>query len=770
MQGFFSHMSIKSKLRLIILIISGAVLLLASTAFIINDLIQFRRDMVNDLFVLADLVGLNSAAGLLFKDASAVKSSLAVLQVEPHILFTVVYNEAGEVFTHYSRMGLAPEWLNHLSGMNAALQDLTQPQVNYIFSDFHVDVFKPVYFQEEFIGTVQIRSDLAAFDEHLLKAGSIIMAILCIALLLAFALASWFQRVLTSPVYHLLDTMNQIPKTKNYAIRAHKNTHDELGRLIDGFNNMLAQIQKRDLELQEYRQHLEEMVVKRTEELQESWGQALAVNEILQRRTQELAEARDQAESANQAKSAFLANMSHELRTPLNGILGYAQILNRHPELDDQQQKGLQIIQNSGEYLLTLINDILDLSKIEAGRMELHTSDFELLAFLQNIVEIFKVRAQQKSIQFSYRPLSALPSVVHADEKRLRQVLMNLLGNAMKFTDEGEVSLLVHYQAGKGLTFTIKDTGIGIAETDIDKIFSPFHQTGSHLQKAQGTGLGLSITKNLLDLMHGTIQVQSQLGVGSRFQVQLPLAVQGSEEEHLHTADLDHAEVIGYRHLLNEQNQQSHPQSRYKLLIVDDKAENRQVLISLLKPLGFDLNEAEDGQQAIDLALQWQPDLILMDLLMPEVDGLEATRAILAQAEQKMPIVAVSASVFGEHRQQSVAAGCCAFIGKPFQFNELLDTLSQHLALEWIYAEAPIVAQPPATESSPALDEALPAREALQRIQELAQLGHINGILSLLDELQTQQPECQTFLQKIRHLAEDFEDEHICELVADLLS
>jgi len=759
MQSFFSHISIKSKLRLIILIISGAVLLLASTAFIINDLIQFRRDMVNDLLILADLVGLNSTAGLLFKDSLAVKNSLTVLQVEPHILFTVVYNELGDVFTYYNRADLAFELLNHMPPSQFSPTEMVQPKTWYFFSDFHVDVLKPIYFQEEFIGTVQVRSDLSAFNEHLLKAGSIIMAILCISLLLAFALASWFQQILTAPVYHLLNTMTQIPKTKNYAIRAQKNTHDELGRLIDGFNNMLAQIQKRDLELQEYRQHLEDMVVKRTEELQESWDQALAVNEILQRRTQELAEARDQAEAANQAKSTFLANMSHELRTPLNGILGYAQILNGS-KLDEQQHKGLQIIQNSGEYLLTLINDILDLSKIEAGRMELHMSEFELPYFLQNIVEIFKVRAQQKDILFLYEIQATVPTQIFSDEKRLRQILMNLLGNAMKFTDQGKVSLLVQYQEQEGLIFIVKDTGIGISETDLQQIFSPFHQSGSHLQKAQGTGLGLSITKNLVDLMHGNIQVQSHLGKGSQFQVHLPLTVLSNEPSIPQESHSPHTEVTGYRNT-------AHFDAHYRVLVADDTAVNRSVLNNQLTPLGFEIREAENGQVAIEIAQQWQPDVILMDLLMPVVDGLTATRQILTQAKSTIPIIAVSASVFGEHRQQSTEAGCCDFIGKPFQLSELLDILSRHLDLEWIYTNSTTSSEISKTKQS--FNEILPDMSDLKKIKELAQVGHISGILQELGELQVKYPQSHAFLQKIRSLAEDFEDEQICELLDDLL-
>ncbi len=760
MQGFFSHISIKSKLRLIVLLISGAVLLLVSTAFIINDLIQFRRDMVNDLFVLTDLVGFNSTAGLLFKDEQAVKSSLALLQVEPHILFTYIYNETGAEFARYFRQGIIPELSHHQ--LPPAFNATDSPRATYLFSQLYIDVFKPIFFQEEFIGTVHIRSDLAAFDEHLLNAGSIIMAILCIALMLAFALASWFQQVLTTPVYHLLNTMNQIPLTKNYAIRADKTTNDELGALIDGFNNMLAQIQKRDLELQEYRQHLEDMVVQRTGELQDSRDQALAVNDILQRRTQELAEARDQAEAASTAKSTFLANMSHELRTPLNGILGYAQILNRHPQLDEQQHKGVQIIQSSGEYLLTLINDILDLSKIEAGRMELHPTDFTLPDFLQHIVDIFKVRAQQNNIYLNYHIINTLPGLVHGDEKRLRQILMNLLGNAVKFTeDQGTVDFSVQYTESHRFIFTIKDNGIGIANTDLERIFSPFHQTGSHLQKAQGTGLGLSITKNLLNLMKGDIQVESLLGEGSQFQVRLPLQVLDMHSEPAKPI-VSQTTVLGYR--------STAAQKTFKLLIVDDKLENRWVLVNLLKPLGFVVEEAENGEIAVEMAKNNAPDLILMDLLMPVLSGLEATHQILSvPALQALPIIAISASVFGEHQTQSQAAGCCGFIAKPFKVKDLLSALEQHLGLEWIYAEPNTAAHEETVSLLNVQQGALLPTKDLQQIQVLAQRGHISGILELLKHLQQQYPECQAFLDKIRQLANDFEDEQICELIDDVL-
>jgi len=422
---------------------------------------------------------------------------------------------------------------------------------------------------------------------------------------LAFGLASRLQRVITTPIYNLLKTMKAVSEDEDYSHRAPKKAkaHDELGNLVDGFNNMLTKIEMRDRELSHYHDRLSEMVEQRTAELQ--------------RRTTELAQARDEALAANKAKSAFLANMSHELRTPLNGILGYAQILIRDKSLSTHHKEGVDVIQRSGEYLLTLISDILDLSKVEAGKLEIMPTDFNFSTFFNGIAELFKI-------------------------------LINLLGNAIKFTKQGTVTFKVDYNQGK-IYFGVTDTGIGIAKDELERIFLPFQQSGDIYHKAEGTGLGLSITKKLVNMMGGELHVESVLGEGSTFGITLNLPA--VEDSHFVQSVAEKPVIIGYKI--------PHAQLKsYKILVIDDQLENRIVLLNLLTPLGFEMLEAVDGIDGVDKAREWHPDLIIMDLMMPKMDGFEATSQIRKISELKeVPIIVASASVFEYDHQKSLKAG-----------------------------------------------------------------------------------------------------------------
>ncbi len=466
--------------------------------------------------------------------------------------------------------------------------------------------------------------------------------------------------------------------------------------------------------------------------------------------------ARQAAEVANRAKSEFLANMSHELRTPLNGILGYAQILLQDKALSPLQVKGLNIVQQSGEHLLTLINDILDLAKIEARKLELYPVDVHLPSFIEGLAGLMQLRAEQKGIYFTYEQRTLLPLGVRADEKRLRQVLLNLLGNAVKFTDQGGVTLRVNAETLDAeqtqLRFEVADTGVGLTPEQAQRLFMPFEQVGDARQRAAGTGLGLAISQKLVQAMGGLIQVQSTPGQGSVFwfEVALPLAT-GVDGPQPRAERL----IAGYRGAART------------ILVVDDKDSNRAVLHSLLTPLGFNVVEAADGRAGVEKARALRPDAILMDLVMPVLTGFEAAQQIRQSPDLAQTlIVAVSASVFEADQHQSKLAGCDAFMSKPVILRELLALLEARLGLEWVYAEsaAEAPAAGPATEPSPAELIAPPAAE-LRTLHELALLGDMRGLRKQTEQLLEQGAQYQPFVAKVQTLARNFEDKALLALI-----
>jgi signal transduction histidine kinase/DNA-binding response OmpR family regulator/HAMP domain-containing protein len=509
---------------------------------------------------------------------------------------------------------------------------------------------------------------------------------------------------------------------------------------------------------------------------------------------EELRRAKEVAEAANRAKSEFLANISHELRTPLNGILGYAQILRRDQSLPEPQKDGLRIIQQCGEHLLTLINDILDLSKIEARKMELHLSEFHFVEFLNSITDLFQLRAQQKGIAFLYEPLSPLPVAIRGDEQRLRQVLINLLSNAIKFTEQGGVVFKVGYvmghdDTGQGrefvpwssqspipnsqfpipkIRFQVEDTGSGISPEHLEEIFLPFKQVGNHSRRTGGTGLGLAISKKLIEMMGGELQVKSILGKGSVFwlELELPSVTKWVETRIENT-------IIGFKG------------EKRKVLVVDDKWENRSVLVKLLLPLGFEVVEATNGEDALHKAIQFKPDVILMDLVMPVMDGFEATRQLRQLPDlNKVVVIATSASAFEHDQQSSFESGCNDFIAKPLRSSELLERLQRHLGLEWVYevssqseeglkvqrlniegSNVQLTSLQPATLDNQHDSLVIPPAQELETLLALARVGDIKGILEQARRLEELEERYILFATELRQLAKGFQVKKIQELL-----
>ncbi|HMC16806.1 MAG TPA: response regulator [Albitalea sp.] len=389
-----------------------------------------------------------------------------------------------------------------------------------------------------------------------------------------------------------------------------------------------------------------------------------------------LRQAKEKAEIANQAKSAFLANMSHDLRTPLNGILGFAQILQLDKTLTDRQLTGISAIRQSGEHLLTLINDILDLAKIEAGKFEIAPCDLDFDKFLHTIAGLIRVKAEQKKdLRLTCDFASDLPAALHIDERRLRQVLLNLLDNAVKFTDHGEVRLRVCRAAPRRLRFEVQDSGIGMSEAQMARIFRPFEQVSDSSRRSGGTGLGLVISRELVRLLGGDITVTSRPEGGSLFAFELEFDPALSALPAL--APVERI-VTGYRG----------PKKR--VLVVDDVAENRAVLIDMLGRLGFEMFEANCGSAGLSLAQAVHPHLILMDVVMPDISGIEVIRRIRKLPDLvDVPIVAISASASADMQTSTLAAGANAFLTKPVDLKLLVQRTSGLLRLAWVDATTP---------------------------------------------------------------------------------
>ncbi len=566
--------------------------------------------------------------------------------------------------------------------------------------------------------------------------------ILCLgALAVAIVLGIYTSRWISQPIARLNKASQEITRG-NLDQEIQPENIKELDQLGQTFNTMSHQLQSFFHALAQTNRELEQRVEERTADLKQSKEEA------------ELA--KQAAYSANQAKSEFLANMSHELRTPLNGILGYAQILGRMKELPEKARHGANVIHQCGSHLLTLINDVLDISKIEARKLELVPSAVHLPSLIQGVVEISQIRAQQKGIELHYEPDPNLPNGIVIDKKRLRQVLINLLSNAIKFTDQGRVTLKVEprninqdviNQNQILLYFSVTDTGIGIAQENLQKLFQVFQQVGDRSRHAEGTGLGLAISQQILQLMGSKIQVESQLGVGSKFFFELDLSL---HQEWVEQQTIEAGNISSY----NGRKQQ--------ILVIDDRWENRAVIVNLLEPIGFVVREAENGQIGLDKMRENLPDLIITDLVMPVMDGFEMLKQLRNDQKLKdLKVLVSSASVAQLDQQMSLDAGGDDFLAKPVNAPDLFNLLAHHLQLTWNYEEVEVVVSeqeiifPPASE--------------LEQIYQAGRIGDMDTVINEANRLEQLNPEYKPFVDRLREFTDNFDDTGIRKFIEPIM-
>ncbi|MEJ2622016.1 MAG: response regulator [Candidatus Thiodiazotropha sp.] len=506
-------------------------------------------------------------------------------------------------------------------------------------------------------------------------------------------------------------------KAENY----NQDDVQQLSLLMDGMWRLIER-KRSDEELKRYHNKLEETVRLRTEELELS---------------------RDAAEAANKAKSAFLANMSHELRTPLNAILGFSNIVRNDALIPEEQRKNLDIINRSGEHLLSLINDVLDVAKIEAGGVQITNAPFDLGCMLRDVIDMMLVRSEEKGLRLLIDQSSQFPRYIIGDEPRLRQVIINLIGNAIKYTEKGGVALRLNVSQckPKQLQIEVEDSGPGISPEDQPRIFAPFVQLGKQSTN-QGTGLGLTITRQYIQMMGGTIGLDSTPGKGSVFRVSLPLN-ETNETDIIQANQTNHGEVLRL----------TDGQPQYRILIVEDQEDNQALLSHLLESVGLEVRVAENGKKGIELFQSWHPHLIMMDRRMPVLDGEEATQRIRdLPGGKEVKIVAVTASAFKEQQKKMLDAGMDGFVGKPYTRNEIYACLAQQLGLRYQYEiETKIQKQfrPLTAESISILPP--PMRTELMQALENLESDHINY---LIQQVASYDKELQ---QQMAQLAEIFD-------------